>query len=136
MKQYLQGLGCIAVLILVTGAAALAGRPFVSPEGMEALIGGVFLLGAVSLGYVYKRWNGSLIFTKDGKGFTRLFPFLFGVGTILGPLKLFLGPFPVPDVIPLINMLLLVLSVPLSGMSALGAMLVGSVFYKREPTWL
>jgi hypothetical protein len=136
MKQYLQGLGCIVALILITGIATLAGRPFVSREGMEILIGGVLILGAITLGYVYKRWNGPLMFAKDGKGIKRLFPFLLGLGTILGPVKLFLGPFPVQDVIPLVNVLLLVASVPLSGMSALGPMLVGSLFYKREPTWL
>lgn len=136
MKQYLQGLGCVAILIVVIVGAAFATRSVMSRDDTGFLIGGLFIIGAVSLGYIYKRWNGPLIFASDQKAVTRLIPFLLGIGTILGPIKLFLGPFPIPDVIPLVNMLLLVISVPLSGMSVFGGMLIGSCFYKREPTWL
>ena len=136
MKQYLQGLGCIGALVAFITGVAFATRSFMSRDGTEVLIGSIFILGAISLGYIYKRWNGPLLLEKDQKAFARLVPFILGIGTILGPIKLFMSPFPIPDVIPLVNLLMLVLCVPLSGMSVLGGMLIGSLFYKREPTWL
>jgi hypothetical protein len=136
MRQYLQGLGCILAVVAFVLIAALINRltGLHMPEAALTLI----ILGLlIAIGYVYKRWNGPLFFAKDGKAMSRLWPFLLGVGTVLGPAKLFLsGTFPIPGVIPLVNAALLALSPVLAGMSMIGPMIVGSVFWKREPTWL
>jgi hypothetical protein len=135
MKQYLQGLGCmlaVVVLIPVLGLASnVAGRRLPG-EVVSVVVVGSF----IAFGYLYKRWNGPLLQAEDGKGLLRLLRFCLGVGTVIGPLNLFLGDdFPVQGVIPLANAFLLVLS-PISGLSIIGFMLLGSVFWKREPTWL
>jgi len=102
--------------------------------GIVAAIGALAASGA--LGYFFKRWNGPLIFAADGKAMSRLWPFLFGVGMVLGPIKISQAQFPIPGISMLANLALLFLSVPLAGMSAMGPMLIGSIFWKREPTWL
>lgn len=136
MKQFLQGAACTFALILIIAAVSVASRAVLDAEGLELLITVMLFLGGGVMGYLCKRWNGPFLFGKDGKGTSRVFRFLLGVGIILGPVKLALGPFPIPDVIPLVNLLLIVLCVPLAGLSVFGPMLVGSWFYKEEPTWL
>lgn len=136
MRQYLQGLGCILSVATFVMVAALNNRltGVQVPEGLLT----VMILGLlVAIGYFYKRWNGPLFFAKDGKAWSRLWPFMLGVGTILGPAKLFLtGTFPIPGESPVVNALLLALSPVLAGISMVGPMLLGSLFWKREPTWL
>lgn len=62
-------------------------------EALDAVIPLGFGAGLAALGYVYKRWNGPLIFADDGKAVARLIPFLLGVGTLVGPVTFF-GNYP------------------------------------------
>ena len=136
MRQYLQGLlTTIAMIVAVLIADFLARLIFNSAIlTIVSVTSAVACLG--TLGYLFKRWNGPLIFAPDGKSMSRLLPFLLGVGTVLGPIDLIHASFPIPGVIPLANLALLALSIPLAGISAFGPMLVGSIFWKHEPTWL
>ena len=136
MKQYIQGAACTTLLILIVLTMVLAARTRLSARETGFAISLFFISGSVFIGYIYKRWNGPLFFAEDGKSLIRLTPFLLGVGTVLGPTKLLLSPISIPTSIPLVKIFLFVISIPLAGATILGAMLVGSLFHRRAPTWL
>ena len=123
MKLYLEGLGNGLAVICLVAVAALLSR---HTAYLEAVITLTFLILAVASGFVYKKRHGPLVWAPDGKGFGRLFQFLLGFGTLLGPLKLAVNGFPIQEVIPAVNLGLLIASVPLSGLSLAGPFFIGS----------
>jgi len=79
---------------------------------------------------MYKKNIGPLVFSDDGKAVNRLFKYIFGVGMVWGPAKLFLAGFPISEANPIFNIGLVLLSVPMAGMSVIGALLIGGMFYR------
>ena len=120
---------CVAVVALVNRFTDVC-----VSEAVLTIAIGVLMVAA---GYWYTRWNGPPIFSADGQGPSRLALFLLGMGTLSGPLQLVMSDsFPIPGVIPLANASLLVLSPIFAAMSMIGPILLGSVFWRRDATWL
>ncbi|MES1947883.1 hypothetical protein C84B14_11052 [Salinisphaera sp. C84B14] len=91
-------------------------------------------LAAISValigGYVYRVKNGPLIYADDGVEIAVkcLAFFVLGCGAILGPFKTLIIGNVFGGFSFFVALAVVAISVPLSGMSVLGAMLVGSLF--------
>jgi len=125
MRYFRQGL-VSGLTILVTVFAISAVMRSIATAAIAqfaSLIVGVG--GMVAMGFLYRRWNGPLIFTNGGMSFGPIFRFTLGVGVILGLFRVASAiaagrPLPIPMAI-----IALLLS-PLSGIGLIGPMSLGS----------
>lgn len=101
-------------------------------DTIDAIVGLFIIIAWTLSGYFYRRLWGPMLFSEDGKAPHRLMYYVLGVGTIWGPFKLYAVGFPIDDVIPAVNLILLILVIPLSGMSVIGALMLGGWFYKDK----
>jgi hypothetical protein len=119
------------IIVLLAAIVSVIVASLIENEDIsELLIGLTVIVGWLVVGYMYKKNIGPLIFSEDGKAVNRLIKYIFGVGMVWGPAKLFLADFPVPDVNPIFNIALALLSIPMAGMSVFGALLIGGMFYR------
>ena len=83
-------------------------------------------------GYFYKKSYGPFMLSQDGKAQSRLMQFLLGVGTSWGPASLYVNNFPISGSHPIMNLTLLLISVPMMGISIAGILFLGGLFYKDK----
>jgi hypothetical protein len=97
----------------------------------ELIIGITVILSWLIVGFFYKKENGSIfsiiVEPEKIKGFWH---YILGAGLIWGPAKLFTMEFPFPDINPIFNLMLILLSIPMMGMSLIGVLIIGGFFYR------
>jgi len=124
-------------VLLATVLAVVIASLFHSKDFVDLAVGITVFAGWFIAGYFYKKRYGSilysLLFSGRGKEYANgLIHYAMGVGLIWGPAKLFALGFPIHDVLPIFNFALLLLSIPISGASVIGALIIGGLFYKGE----
>lgn len=125
------------IVLLATVLAVLFAALFHSKDFSELAVGITVFVGWFVAGYFYKKRYGSIIysicFSGRGKEYANgLIHYAMGVGLVWGPAKLFAAGFPIHDVLPIFNIALLLLSIPMSGASVVGALIIGGLFYKDK----
>jgi len=85
--------------------------------------------GMIAMGFLYRRWNGPLVFTRDGPSFAGLSRFALGGGVILGPLKVASATAEGAPVPIGLAIALLLVSPLFAAASLVGPMLFGSWFF-------
>lgn len=87
MRYFRQGL--LSILgILATAFAVYGGmRVAFTTAVADAAFYLVAVAGMMAMGFMYRRWNGPLIFTRDGISVGSLSRFALGGGVVLGPLN-------------------------------------------------
>lgn len=129
MRYFRQGLLSILSILAVAFATFSVMRWLFTPAIADFASYVVAVAGMTAMGFLYRQWNGPLLFTRDGVSHVALFRFALGAGVILGPLKVAGalsegGPLSVVLVI-----VLLLMSPVLAGLSVIGPMIVGSWFF-------
>ena len=131
--MFKQGLKHGAYVIVLTLLAFAISIPFKNKEVLEWLVGSTVILSWLGIGYHYKKHYGSLFLNfMDAEKQKGILYYLLGIGLIWGPAKLFSSEFPITDINPIINLILLVISVPLSALSIVGALFMGGFFYRAK----
>ena len=129
--MFAQGLKHGGYVIAITLLAVVISLSMENREISEAVVGTTVIVSWLVVGYFFKKYHGSLFsIILDAKRVKGLLHYLLGVGVIWGPAKLFVSEFPIPDINPIINFVLVILSVPLAGMSVIGALIFGGIFYR------
>ncbi|MDH5447100.1 MAG: hypothetical protein OEY52_16245 [Gammaproteobacteria bacterium] len=129
--MFKQGLKHGTYVLAITLMALVFSLPLKSHETSELIVGITVIVSWLVVGYFFKKHHGSVfsIFT-DAKKLRGIWYYIIGAGIIWGPVKLFSSEFPIPDVNPIVNIALIVVSVPLAGMSVIGALIIGGIFYR------
>lgn len=134
--MFTKGLAQGIIILLATVLAVLFASLFHRKDFTELAVGVTVLVGWFVAGYFYKKRYGSIfysLFFGRGKEYASgLIHYTMGVGLIWGPAKLFASGFPLHDVLPIFNIALLLLSIPMSAMSVVGALIIGGLFYKDK----
>lgn len=129
MRYFRQGL--VSVLSILAMAFAIYGimRLGFATEIAEFTFHVAGVSGMMAMGFMYRRWNGPLVFTSEGVSVGRLSRFALGGGVILGPLNMagaIAEGAPLPSAIAIA---LLLVSPLLAAASLVGPMLFGSWFF-------
>ena len=135
--MFVKGLVQGTTILLVTVLVVLFSPLFHSKDFTELAVGVTVFVGWFVAGYFYKKRYGSifysLFFSERKKEYVNgLIHYTMGVGLIWGPAKLLASGFPIHDVLPIFNIALLLLSIPLSAMSVVGALIIGGLFYRDK----
>jgi len=99
----------------------------------EIIIGVTLIVSWLVVGYYFKKQYGSLFsIAIDPLKVKGIGYYILGVGLIWGPAKLLATDLPMENINPIIYFMLIVLSVPFAGMSAIGALVVGGMFHRDK----
>jgi len=128
--MYKQGAIYGVIVLAIAFVAGLIANQIGGEQWAEIIIGLSVLIAWGIVGYLYRKKIGPMFFSEDGKAVIRLMKFGIGVGVVWGPAKLYLSNFPVPDVLPIWNLLLAILAIPLAGLSVVGVLVIGGWFYR------
>ncbi len=129
--MFTQGLKHGVYVIAITLVAVAISLSLEHRRISEALVGATVIVSWLVVGYFFKKDHGSLFsIILESKKVKGLWHYLLGAGVIWGPAKLFISEFPIPDINPFINFVLVILSVPLAGMSVIGVLIFGGMFYR------
>ncbi len=102
-------------------------------EISELIIGTTVIVSWLVVGYFYKKENGSIFsIIVEPEKIKALWHYILGAGLLWGPAKLFTIEFPIPDINPIFNLILILLSIPMMGMSLIGVLVIGGFFYKES----
>ena len=127
--MFVEGLKHGAYVIVVTIISAAISLLLEDKAITELMVGVTIIIAWIVIGYHFKKKYGSLfLLAIDTEKIKILWHYFLGVGLIWGPAKLFSSGYPSPELSPIINIALIVLSVPLSGISIGGALIIGGLF--------
>ena len=135
--MFLKGIVQGTLVLLALGFTMLFASLFQSEDIFEIATYVTVFAGWLIVGYFYKKRYGGFFYAVFFSGnateyLTKLFQFVMGVGLIWTPVKLYQVGFPIPDVHPLFNTALLLLSVPIAGMPVVAGLVIGGLFCKDK----
>ncbi len=133
--MFLKGIVQGSLVLIALVVAMVFSSIFDSKEIFETTTYMTVYVGWIAVGYFYKKHNGgffSALFSGNTAYKRQLFQFTMGADLIWAPIKLYLSGFPAPDVHPLYNAGLILLSIPMTSVNISGGMLIGGFFYKDK----